>query len=564
MAAPNINKTLFQRYKDLKLGTQIISVVSICIIFGTIVLSTWAANEQRNTALEQTRDFSENMHQLTMAGLTAMMQAKVIRARRLLMDQIRVSNNIEGLKVIRNKNVSFPKSKRGSAKPDEATAEESVLAHTIMENKEPYFAIIEEDEHAYLQVIRPIIASKKYLGKNCLRCHKEVTEGDILGVTMMNISLDQINEQIIAYRVKLFVFSLVGVLSLISILYFLINNSVSKPTDKILSVVTHAIDKDLTHTIDVTSHDEIGMISSGLKTFYSTLKETLKDVVEHSNQVTESSKNLVHLSEELAGNGTSNHSNSSHGDTSVASIAKKTNDDLGKITESTKEINISFASVNTAVGELSESVTHVYEKIIQAADITQTASNNAKASNQAVNNLNESSHKIEEVINVIQNIAQQTNLLALNAAIEAARAGESGRGFAVVANEVKKLADETSGATEQIKGLIEHMQKDTGNTVETIKGIVVTIGEMNEISQAISSDIQQQRISVDNIRSLSESTTVMAHDIDKTVEQAVESVNQGIRESSKVAANRIDSTSVELFEQSHSLQKLVSQFKLDS
>ncbi len=56
----------------------------------------------------------------------------------------------------------------------------------------------------------------------------------------------------------------------------------------------------------------------------------------------------------------------------------------------------------------------------------------------------------------------------------------------------------------------------------------------------------------------------MAHDIDKTVEQAVESVNQGIQESSKVAANRIDSTSVELFEQSHSLQKLVSQFKLNS
>ncbi|MCP3674243.1 MAG: methyl-accepting chemotaxis protein [Gammaproteobacteria bacterium] len=564
MAVSNNDRTLFQRYKDLKLGTQIISVVSVCIIFGTIVLSSWAANEQKNTALEQTRDFSENMHQLTMAGLTAMMQARVIRARSLLMDQIRVSNNIEGLKLIRNKNASFPKSKKGSAKPDEATAEENKLAHTVMENREPYFSMIDEGEHTYLQVIRPIIASENYLGKNCLKCHKEVTEGDVLGVTMMNISLDHINKQINDYRIKLFAFSLFGVLCLISILYFLIKHSVSKPTDKILSVVTHAINKDLTHKIDVTSQDEIGMISSGLETFYSTLKGTLQDVVDHSNRVAESSKNLVYLSEELAGNTTSNHSNSSHGDTVVASIAKKTNDDLGKITESTKEISISFTSVNTALVELSESVTQANKRIIQAADITQTASNNAKASNQAVNNLNESSHKIEEVINVIQNIAQQTNLLALNAAIEAARAGDSGRGFAVVANEVKKLADETSDATEQIKGLIEHMQKDTGNTVETIKGIVVTIGEMNEISQAISSDIQQQRISVDNISSLSESTTVMARDIDKTVEQAVESVNQGIRQSSKVAATRIDSTSAELFEQSHSLQKLVSQFKLNS
>ncbi len=555
-------RNLLQRYKDLKLGTQITSVVGISIVIGIIVMSLWAAQEQRAASLRQIEGMSKSIHQVTIAGLTAMMATKVIRARKVLMEQIRESNNIKGLKIIRNPFVSFPKSKRGSAEPDVATPEEEKLARQVFDSETSYFEVVNSDDHSYMRAVQPIIASKDYLGKNCLRCHKEVEEGTVLGVSMMSISLDTINEEIRVYRLKLVVFSLVSVALLVTILIVLIKRSVTDPTDKILEVVSYATEKDLTHQIEVVSNDEMGMISKGLGKFYLSLKDTMTEVNEHSNRVSASSQNLVVLSKELSGENGAEGSKSE--ESAVANIAQKTNDDLGKITDSTKEITSSFASVSSAVVGLSDSVSMVNERVSQAANITESASQKAESTNRAVTNLDDSSQKIEEIIKVIQNIAQQTNLLALNAAIEAARAGESGRGFAVVASEVKNLADQTSSATVQIRSLIEQMQQDTGKTVLTIKDVVTTITEVNEISQAIANDVQQQRSAVEDIRSLSESVAEMAINIDQTVELAVESVNSGIRQSSQLAAQRIDSTSSELFEHSQSLHHLVSEFKLES
>ena len=109
-----------------------------------------------------------------------------------------------------------------------------------------------------------------------------------------------------------------------------------------------------------------------------------------------------------------------------------------------------------------------------------------------IRDLAEASQRIDEVVVLINDIASQTNLLALDATIEAARAGEAGKGFAVVATEVKGLATQTAKATEEIVEQVASMQEANRNAVTAIDGIGRTIGEINNVVEAISVAVDQQ------------------------------------------------------------------------
>ena len=149
-------------------------------------------------------------------------------------------------------------------------------------------------------------------------------------------------------------------------------------------------------------------------------------------------------------------------------------------------------TVASASEQLSSSVQEISRQVEQSREVAGKAVTDAEQTNATVQLLSTGAEKIGEVVQLIHSIASQTNLLALNATIEAARAGESGRGFAVVASEVKALASQTAKATEEISAQVAAMQSSTASAVESIGGITATIGEINKITVAIATAVEQQ------------------------------------------------------------------------
>jgi methyl-accepting chemotaxis protein len=192
----------------------------------------------------------------------------------------------------------------------------------------------------------------------------------------------------------------------------------------------------------------------------------------------------------------------------------------------------SVQAVAAAEEELASSIGEISRQVAHAATISREAVQAAGDTTAKVKSLAEAAQRIGEVIALIDEIASQTNLLALNATIEAARAGEAGRGFAVVASEVKTLAGQTAKATDEIRGQIEGVQSATVAAVEAISGIGGRIGEINAVSTAIASAVEQQGAATDQI---TQNTHVAAHST-RDVSSNIAGVNQGVAQTSQASA----------------------------
>ena len=244
----------------------------------------------------------------------------------------------------------------------------------------------------------------------------------------------------------------------------------------------------------------------------------------------------------------------------AAEVASSIEEMTHTIMDSTKNANLAASTALEAGEKAKEGGKVVVETINGINRIANVVSESAGT----IQKLGNSSNQIGEIIQVIDEIADQTNLLALNAAIEAARAGEQGRGFAVVADEVRKLAERTTKATQEIAQMIKKIQDDTIGAVQAIEMGTSEAEKGKELAQKAGNSLNDIIDNFERVSNIINQLAVATEEQSSTSEQIssnVEAINRVTHQSAE-GTQQISLAAENLHHLTDNLQQLVNSFKL--
>ncbi len=333
----------------------------------------------------------------------------------------------------------------------------------------------------------------------------------------------QADQQTVLITMIIIALVLLGVIVVAAIF---ISRSIIVPLKMGVDFAERIANKDLTHEIQINRNDEIGQLAESLNS----MNRQLGGIVDNINQV---STHLAASSEEINASATS----LSDGSQNQSASVEETSSSMEELSASIQQINANSTEMSTKSQNLQKISEESQATVNDAVD--------------AMSKIKDSSVKIQEIIGVINDIADQTNLLSLNASIEAARAGEYGRGFAVVAQEISKLADRSAASTKEVQALMKETVTNVGNGVELVN-------RSGEAFQTIYDDVAANVSLIAQIADAISQQNAGA----EQVQSAINSISD-VAQSVSSSAEELSSSTIELQNQAEHLSAMIGEFKIN-